>query len=146
MAPQLAPPDLSLAFQQRCETMRRSKFSVLFRRGEKAFGTFLVIKGTVYLDFGVDGSNPLNKAYGPGAFIGLPATLTGRTYTMTATVTADAELGFLSVKELQSLLREQPALQLQLLDILSAKLAQVDQAKKAMLIKETDTLGDVGLA
>ena len=94
----------------------------------------------------MDGSNPLNKAYGPGALIGLPATLTGRTYTMTATVTADAELGFLSVKELKSLLREQPALQLQLLDILSAKLAQVDQAKKAMLINETDALGDVGLA
>jgi CRP-like cAMP-binding protein len=142
----VTPQDLSLAFQQRCESMRRPKFSVLLRRGDNAFGTFLILAGTVYLDFGVDGSNPLNKAYGPGALIGLPATLTGRPYSMTATVTADAELGFLSIRELKSLLREQPELQLQLLDILGAKIAQVNQAKKAMLTKEDKAGGDVGLA
>jgi hypothetical protein len=41
---------------------------------------FLVLRGRVSLDFGVDDSSPLNKTYGPGALIGLPATLTGRTY------------------------------------------------------------------
>jgi CRP-like cAMP-binding protein len=69
------------------------KQTVLFRRGEAAFGMFLVLEGKVSLDFGVDGSNPLNRAYGPGALVGLPATLTGHNYSMTATVTEDAESG-----------------------------------------------------
>ena len=145
MAPYVAPVDFSLAFQKRCETVQRPKFTVLFRRGDKAFGTFLVLKGTVHLDFGVDGSNPLNRAYGPGALVGLPATLTERAYSMTATVSEDAELGFLSVGELKSLLREQPELQLQLLDILAAKIAQIKQARKAMLTQESDPCGEVGL-
>jgi CRP-like cAMP-binding protein len=40
--------------------------------------------------------------------IGLPATLAKRNYSMTATVTHDAELGFLSTQALESLLLEHP--------------------------------------
>lgn len=146
MAFRNVPTDLNSAIQQRCEKLRRPRLSLLFQRGEKSFGIFLVLKGTVHLDFGVDGSSPLNKSYGPGALVGLPATLAGRNYCMTATVTDDAELGFLSVEALKALLREQPALCLQLLDILGAKMAQVDQLRKAMQNKESVPAPEVGLA
>jgi CRP-like cAMP-binding protein len=93
---------------------------------------FLILSGMVALDFGVDGSSSLSNAYGPGALVGLPATLTGRTYSMTATVTDDAEQGFISIssQDLRDLLKECPQLCRQLLDILSAKLSHTYETQK----------------
>jgi CRP-like cAMP-binding protein len=115
--------DLQTGLELRCERVRKPRHTVLFKRGQASFGMFLILSGMVALDFGVDGSSSLNNAYEPGALVGLPATLTGRTYSMTATVTDDAELGFISSEELRMLLREYPQLCRQLLDILSAKLS-----------------------
>lgn len=124
------PNDLHAELERRCARVQKQRHAVLFKRGQSPFGMFLVLSGTVTLDFGVDGANPLNGAYGPGALVGLPASLTGRTYSMTATVTDDAELGFLSIEELKSLLKERPQLCRQLLDILGAKISQTYQIRK----------------
>lgn len=142
----VAPPDLHAALQQRCERVRKPRRAVLFRRGETPFGMFLILKGTVTLDFGVDSASALNGTYGPGVLVGLPATLTRRNYSMTATVTDDAELGFISSQALLSLLRNEPELCQQLLTILSAKLAHTEQLTKAMLHKEKVPPLEMGLA
>jgi CRP-like cAMP-binding protein len=97
---------------------------------------FLVLKGTVSLDFGVDGAVGLTSTYGAGALVGLPATLARRDYSMTATVTHDAELGFLTAEALESLLRIHPEFCLELLGILGAKIAHTEQVTKALLRKE----------
>jgi hypothetical protein len=55
---------------------------------------------------------------------------------MTATVTADAELGFLATQALESLLRTHPEFCQQLLLILGAKIAHTDQVTKALVRKE----------
>ena len=136
MARYNATPDLHAALAQRCETVRKPRSTVLFRRGEKAFGMFLILTGTVRLDFGVDGAAGLASTNGPGALVGLPATLTKRDYSMTATVTDDAELGFLTAEALQSLLREHPEFCQELLLILGEKLAQTEQAKAPVLRKQ----------
>lgn len=128
-----APHDVLVELQQNCEVVRKPKHTVLFKRGQAAFGMFLVMRGKVTLDFGVDGSCSLNGAYGPGALVGLPATLTGRTYSMTATVTDNAELGFISSKGLKGILRQQPELCRQLLDILGAKITHTYQITKDRL-------------
>lgn len=146
MATCSVPPDLHTALQACCKKFNEPKQTVLFRRGEAAFGMFLVLEGKVSLDFGVDGSNPLNTSYGPGALIGLPATLTGHNYSMTATVTEDAEVGFISMKALQDLLRSRPEFCQPLLTILSARIAQTDQIRMAMLAKENIPEHEVGLA
>jgi CRP-like cAMP-binding protein len=146
MATKSAPPDLQTALQGCCEKFNEPKQTVLFRRGEAAFGMFLVLKGKVSLDFGVDGSNPLNTSYGPGALVGLPATLTGHNYSMTATVTEDAEVGFISMKALLELLGSRPEFCQQLLTILSARVAQTDRIRKAMLAKENIPEHEVGLS
>jgi CRP-like cAMP-binding protein len=147
MAPYYAPPDLHQALQQRYEITQKPRLSILFRRGQAPVGIFLVISGAVRLDFGVDISNTLNRVYGPGALLGLPATLTSRNYSMTATVTDDAELGFLSADSFKSLLREQPQLCRQLLDILSAQVSQIeDQARAEMLGKRKAPESELGLA
>jgi len=136
MACYTARPELYAALEQCCERVKKTRSTVLFRRGEKAFGMFLVLRGTVSMDFGVDASTALASACGPGALVGLPATLTRTNYRMTATVTDDAELGFLTPPDLVSLLRKQPELRQQLLTILSAKVAHSEQVTKALLRKE----------
>ncbi len=128
--------DLYAALEQHCERVSKPRSSVLFRRGEKALGVFLVLRGTVSLDFGVDGSAVLASTYGPGALVGLPATLTKGTYSMTATVSDDAELGFLTTDALLSLLRTYPELCRGLLRVLSAKIPHADQVTKDLLCKE----------
>jgi CRP/FNR family transcriptional regulator, cyclic AMP receptor protein len=136
MACYIAHPDLYAALERRCERSRKRRSTVLFRRGEKAFGVFLVLRGMVSLDFGVDAATALASVCGPGALLGLPATLTRTHYNMTATVTEDAELGFLPPQELVSLLRQQPELRQHLLTMLSAKVAHSEQVTKALLRKE----------
>ena len=76
----------------------------------------------------------------------MPATLTRTTYSMTATVTDDAELGFLTPQALVSLFRKQPELRQQLLTILSAKVAHSEQVTKALLRKEKLPRPELGLA
>jgi CRP/FNR family transcriptional regulator, cyclic AMP receptor protein len=128
--------DLYAAIERRCERIKKPRSTVLFRRGEKALGVFLVLRGTVRLDFGVDGSSALASAYGPGALVGLPATLTKGTYSMTATLVDDAELGFLTTDALLSLLRTQPELCQGLLRVLSAKITHTERVTKALLREE----------
>ena len=113
------PASLQTVLEEDCEKIRKPRYSVLFRCGEKAFGMFVVLDGTVSLDFGMD--SPLARIYGPGALVGLPATVTRRNYSMTATVTEDAELGFWSPEMLESLLRDHPEFCCQLLAILGEK-------------------------
>ena len=104
---------------------------MLFRRGEKASGIFVVLSGKVSLDFGVD--SPLAHLYGSGALLGLPATITRSTYSMTATVTEDAELCFLTPTALESLLLERPDLYQPLLAILGERVIENNEAQKALL-------------
>lgn len=135
MTQHVVPKDLLTALQSCCRTVQKLKHTVLFHRGEASYGMFLVLSGSVSLDFGVDARSPLNSSCGPGALVGLPATITGHSYSMTATVTQDAELGFLTARELKALLHERPELCAELLAILAAKLAYTDQVKKAVLTK-----------
>lgn len=146
MACYIAHSDLYAALEQRCERVRKPRSTVLFRRGQKAFGMFLVLRGTVSLDFGVDASTALASACGPGTLVGLPATLTRTNYSMTATLTDDAELGFLTPEDLVSLLHKQPELRHQLLTILSAKVAHSEQVAKALRRNEEPPKPELELA
>jgi CRP-like cAMP-binding protein len=129
------PRDLHAVLQNCCEKICKPKSAVLFRRGEKAAGMFVVLRGKVCLDFGVD--TVFARSYGPGAIVGLPATLTKCPYSMTATVTEDAELGCWSSEALQSLLRERPDLCQQLLVILGERVAENQRLTKALLDQKT---------
>jgi len=92
MADDAASANLQHVLEQRSERVCKPRSTVLFRRGDKASGMFVVLSGKVSLDLGVDSA--LCRTYGPGALVGLPSTLTRNNYSMTATVTEDAELVF----------------------------------------------------
>ena len=126
MALHTAPLHLQAVLEQQGQTIRKPKESVLFRRGEKPSGVFVVLRGKVSLDFGVDSA--FARSYGPGALVGLPAALTGRNYAMTATVIEDAELVFWTPDALTSLLRNRPDLCRELLGIFGEKMAENQKA------------------
>jgi CRP-like cAMP-binding protein len=128
------PTNLQTALEQHCERISKPRSTVLFRCGEKAFGLFVVFSGNVSLGFGVESA--LTRSYGPGALVGLPATLTGRSYCMTATVTEDAELGFCSLETLDSLLCKRPDLCRQLLTVLGERMAENSEMQKALLNRD----------
>lgn len=130
----IPPTDLQTALQQGRVIVYKPKSSVLFRRGEKAFAMFVVLSGKVSLDFGVDSA--LARSYGPGALVGLPATLTRRNYTMTATVTENAELVVWTPEALDALLRNRPDLRQQLLTVLAERMAENQRLAKALLARD----------
>jgi len=132
MATNTVPTPLQIALEEGGKKIRRKKYDVLFQRGDKAFGMFLVLSGEVSLDFGVD-SPASGRSYGPGALVGLPATVTRRTYIKTATVTEDAELGFWSPEALDALLHTRPELCKELLAIMGERLADNHEMMKALL-------------
>ena len=134
MACYVPPTNLQTALQERRAIVYKPKSSVLFRRGEKGFAMFVVLSGKVSLDFGVDST--LARSYGPGALVGLPAALTGRNYTMTATVTENAELVVWTREALDALLRNRPDLQQQLLTVLGERMAVNQRLTKAMLTRD----------
>lgn len=113
---------LKQALEQGSQIVRKRKSSILFRRGDQAAGMFVILSGKVILDYGVDSAN--GRPCGPGALVGLPSTITGTTYSMTATVTEDAELSFWSPERLHSLVRARPDVSRLLLAILREKIAE----------------------
>ena len=64
--------DLPTFLEQHFEKICKPKDTVLFSRGEKAFGVFLVLSGRVSLDARID--KVPARSYGAGALVGLPAT------------------------------------------------------------------------
>ena len=74
--------------------------------------------------------------------MGLPATLTKRAYSTTATVAEDAELGFLPPQVLESMIRENPDLCRELLTILSERRFEIQQLQEALLHCEKQPFGE----
>lgn len=131
MTSEAASVHLRYVLLQCSEKIRKPESTVLFRRGDKACGMFVVFSGKVSLDLGVD--SIMGRSYGAGALVGLPSTLTRQNYSMTATVTEDAELGFLTPDALACLLRQHPDLYPPLLFILGEKVAESREDERAML-------------
>jgi CRP-like cAMP-binding protein len=124
-------PDLFTCLENASQRLFLPKSAVLFRRGDRSFGTFLVVGGQISVAYEAE-TSPI-QFYCPGALIGLPATLTQSNYSMTATVVESGELGFLSSATLESLLRDEPALSRQLLVLLVEKVLEVDLVNRSLL-------------
>jgi CRP-like cAMP-binding protein len=133
MTSEAASVHLRYMLEQRSKKVRKPKYTVLFRRGDKASGMFVVLSGRVSLDLGVE--SLLARSYGAGALVGLPSTITRQDYSMTATVMEDAELGFVSLDGLEVLLREHPDLYHPLLVMLGEKVAESREDEKAVLAR-----------
>ena len=114
--------ELRAALEPLAVKMSRARNTLLFRRGDAPSGIFLIYSGIVKLGLDeLDGALP-SRMLGPGGLVGLPATMSGDPYSLSAEVTQDAELGFVSRKAFLHLLRQNAALSFLVIQMLSEEI------------------------
>lgn len=126
-------PELNKALRSASKPVKKNKGDLLFRAGEQARGAFVVKRGKVRLQLeGAGGLYP-TRILGAGAVVGLPATVSGEPYSLTAEAAQDCELDFISRKDLVALLQHNTTAALQILQILSEEIYEMrNTAKKAL--------------
>ena len=107
--------------------MPEPKGAVLFRRDEPAFGIFLVRKGSVSLrlESAEEGKPILDRTASEDSIVGLPGTLSGGRYSLTAVTLEESELAFIDRLALIELIKDDPLLGLELMRALGEEVLQM---------------------
>jgi CRP-like cAMP-binding protein len=126
----IPPPELKAELERLATIIFKPAGSLLFRRGDDASGVFVIHSGRVRLVLDYNTALYPAKILGPGAVIGLPATLSGKPYSLTATVIDDAEIAFVPHTAVVKSLKNNPPLCFQVMDILSCEIADIRSAFK----------------
>ena len=106
--------------------MTEPKGAVLFRRNEPAFGIFLVRTGSVSLRLeSGEGKSTLDRTAEAGSIVGLPGTLTGGRYSLTAVTLEESDLGFVDRDSLIGLIQSDPAVGLEIMRALGEEVLQM---------------------
>jgi len=103
--------NLSPAAVQRLSTITRAssypKGATLFLEGQAGRGVFILCSGRVKLSTSsIDGRTLIVRLSEPGEVLGLPATVTGTPYELTAEVVEPAQANFVSSEDFLNFLRE----------------------------------------
>jgi CRP-like cAMP-binding protein len=102
------------------------KGAVLYRRDEPAFGIFLVRKGSISLRLeSEEGKAILDRTVTRDSIVGLPATLSGGRYSLTAETLEESELAFVDRLALIELIKGDPSIGLELIRALGEELLQM---------------------
>lgn len=109
----------------------KPKGSILFRRGEKPLGLFLVRKGRVGLCLDCETKAYPVRKLGPGAIVGLPASVSGKPYSLTAEVIQKSELAFVPRHSVVSCLKNNPILGFEVVSMLSSEICDIRSVFKA---------------
>jgi CRP-like cAMP-binding protein len=112
------------------KTITKPRGTILFRRGDPASGLFLILNGKVSLGLEVDGPIP-DRILSTGCIVGLPATVSGNPYSLTAVVIKDAELAFVPRDAVLDLLHRDSGLCFQVMEMLSGEISEIRAAFKA---------------
>src|ERR1019366_6551082 len=103
--------NLSPAAVQRLSTITRAssypKGATLFVEGQTGRGVFIVCSGRVKLSTSsIDGRTLIARLSEPGEVLGLPSTVTGTPYELTAEVVEPSQANFISRQDFMGFLRE----------------------------------------
>jgi CRP-like cAMP-binding protein len=120
--------DLKVHLESMASSVRKSKGTVLFHRGEKSTGMYLIREGRVALSLDHANGNYSTRTVGPGCVIGVPGTLSGAGYSLTAKALEDCHLGFVPREKLLEFLRHNPENCFQLVEMLSKEIAEMRSA------------------
>lgn len=103
---------------------------MLFRRGDPVAGIYLIRSGKISLS--LDGANQSYppRLLGEGSVVGLPASMAGSPYSLTAEVVQDAEVLFVKRDLLLELLSQHPTLCFEVMDLLSHEISGARDALK----------------
>ena len=123
-------PELQAELEFLATIVFKPKGTILFRRGDDVSGIFLIRSGQVSLS--LDCETPIYPAriLGSGAIAGLPATVSGNPYSLTAQVVEDAELAFVPRDAVLQCLHNHPNLCFQVMDMLSGEISGIRSAFK----------------
>jgi CRP-like cAMP-binding protein len=123
-------PELQAELERLATTVFKPTGTILFRRGDDVSGMYLIRSGQVRLC--LDCETPLYPAriLGPGAIVGLPATVSGNSYSLSAKVVEDSELAFIPRDAVLKCLQINPVLCFQVMDMLSGEISDIRTAFK----------------
>jgi|SRR5581483_2390226 len=124
----VVPAELKKKLEERGSVISRPKGTVLFRRGDPAQGLFLVRRGEVTLGLGCESAAYPPRMLGAGSVVGLPATMSGAPYSLTAEVTEDSQLSFVPRSVVLKLLRSSPELGFAVMAILGDEISKIRSA------------------
>jgi CRP-like cAMP-binding protein len=99
---------------------------VLFCEDGETAGVFLVLTGKVLM--GVRDMPELDRVFSAGSLLGLPATFTGRPYSLTAVTVVQSNIVHLSQEEFLQLMRERPDLCREATDLLGREVTFIQSA------------------
>ena len=123
------PEDVRTILDGMAAPLVQPKNAVIFSQGDPPVGVYVVRKGSVRLTVKAGDSEVLMRVAQPGSVLGLPGVLSNKPYSLTARVVQTCELGFVRAENLIQLVRENPMLGLQVLQLLSE---EVRAARGAM--------------
>jgi CRP-like cAMP-binding protein len=99
---------------------------VLFREDGQSAGVYLVRKGKVRMS--VRDLPNLDRDFAAGSLLGLPATFTGRPYSLTAVTLAESDVVHVPREEFLDLMRERPDLCREATDMLVREVTFIQSA------------------
>ena len=119
----VVPPEMREQLLRLATCTSKAKGTILFRHGDAVRGLFLIRSGKVSL--ALDGANASfpSRILGTGSVVGLPATVAGSPYSLTAQVIEDAELAFVPREAVVDCLRQNPQLCFEVMDMLSGEIS-----------------------
>ena len=99
---------------------------VLFGEDGETAGAFLVLKGKVVM--GIRNMPELDRVFSAGSLLGLPATFTGRPYSLTAVAVAQSDIVHVPREEFLQLMQDRPDLCREATDMLGRELTFIQSA------------------
>lgn len=112
----------------KAELFAEPKDAVLFRRGERPFGIFILRRGSISLRLeGDDGNVFSDITVTPDSIVGLPACLSDSRYSLTAQTLEECDVGFVGQKTLTDLIIGDPQIGLELMRSLGEEIGQMRQ-------------------
>ena len=96
---------------------------ILFERGQKARGLFLLYSGAARLWV----SKMLDFSVGPGSLLGVPGTLSKGVYSLSAELIEESQVLFVPSERVTALLTDHPEIGFQLVQLLSREIQALRQ-------------------
>jgi CRP-like cAMP-binding protein len=126
----VADPDLFRVLETRSTLVNCDTDRVLFHQDEPAAGVYLFLNGSASLTMNShDGRTIFSIPVLPGSLLGLPALISEKPYSLTATAAAGALVRFVSRSDFFALMSSDPLLSLKMLKVLAA---EVRTARKSL--------------
>ena len=126
----VADPELIRTLETRATPVRCDGDGVLFNQDDTAVGVYILHEGAATLTMTSHDGQPIFSVNAmPGSLLGLPAVVSEKPYSLTATAHAGAKVSFVSRADFLALVQTDPQLSLKMLQVLAA---EVRTARRAL--------------